>query len=394
MATTIFRNSKNFINEGSGKGKGLLYCGEKYCNDGGCQCGSCDGYCGTTNRCPCPDCDNTLTYLLYSSGKMNCNTCKKTLIRIKVCNLKNLIQNHSKNDFKCNVCSHYYDKDDFIPLMHCFKCKYNICPECAFKKIEKFDPKVPHLELGIKKSKGIIYCTNNYTLSGQCICKGCDGNCGPENGCPCPLCDAILGYNIYLKKKNMFCQNCKGLMMKTTIHFLEKAKKGSSYVCSYCHETDKETYLITYRCNKCKQNLCNRCAFKFNIVELKNIELPKVPIYFGDFDNIFKERLIKEQKENAKKYQICQQKKFKIGINKPTGKLICIYLKTLIGRIYTVNIDEGYGIIDIKRALNNLDRKYEEDKTIFIYKNKILEEDENIIDCQLTNECLINVILK
>ena len=69
-------------------------------------------------------------------------------------------------------------------------------------------------------------------------------------------------------------------------------------------------------------------------------------------------------------------------------------MKTLIGRIYTINIDEGYGIIDLKRALNGLDKKYDEDNTIFIYKNRILEEDASIIDCQLTNECLINVILK
>ena len=394
MATTIFRNSKRFINEGSGKGKGLLYCGEQYCKSEGCPCGTCDGYCGTTNGCACPDCDNTLAYLLYSSGKMTCNTCKKTLIRIKICNLKNIIQNHSTSDFKCSVCYINYEKDDFIPLMRCLKCKYNMCPECAFKKIEKFEPKVPHLELGIKGSKGIIYCRNNYTFGNQCLCKGCDGNCGPENGCPCPLCDAILGYNIYLKKSNMFCQKCNNLMMKTTILFLEKAKKGSSYTCSFCHETDKETSLIIYRCNKCKQNLCNRCAFKFNIGDLKNVVLPRVPLYFGDFDNVYKERLLKEQKENAKNYKICKEKKFKIGVNKPTGKIINIYLKTLIGRIYTVSIDEGYGIIDIKKILKDFDSKYEFDKTIFIYKNKILEEDASIIDCELTNECLINVILK
>lgn len=392
MEGIIFKNSKRFINEGNGLGKGILYCGNQYTNINGCPCGKCDGHCGPDNGCPCPDCENTLSFILYSTGKMKCQICYKTLLRINLLNLK-YISVFGSNIF-CDNCQQNYSHDNYIPFMHCMKCNYNMCSKCAFEKIIPFKPKIPKLELGFNKGAGMIYCRQNYTDSGFCLCSECDGNCGPENGCPCPLCDAILGYNIYLKKKNMFCQNCKGLMMKTTIHFLEKAKKGSSYVCSYCHETDKETYLITYRCNKCKQNLCNRCAFKFNIVELKNIELPKVPIYFGDFDNIFKERLIKEQKENAKKYQICQQKKFKIGVNKPTGKLICIYLKTLIGRIYTVNIDEGYGIIDIKRALNNLDRKYEEDKTIFIYKNKILEEDANIIDCQLTNECLINVILK
>ena len=394
MDAPIYRNSKRFINEGSGIGKGLLYCGEQYAKSGGCPCGTCDGYCGITNGCPCPDCDNTLAYLLYSSGKMQCNTCKKTLIRIRVCDLKNIIQNPTANDFSCSICNKIYQKLDCIPLMHCFKCRYNMCPECAFAKIEKFESKALHLELGIKDSKGIIYCKNNYTHRSQCVCKGCDGNCGPENGCPCPLCDAILGYNIYLKKSNMFCPKCKGLLMKTTILFLEKAKKGSSFTCFYCHKTDKETFLIIYRCNKCKQNLCNRCAFQFNIGDIKKVELPRVPLYLGDFDHIFKERLLKEQKENAKNYKICAQKKFRLGVKKPSGKVICVYLKTLIGRIFTVNIDEGYDIIDLKRKLNSLDRKYEEDKTIFIYKNKILEDDSSIHNYQLENESLINVILK
>jgi hypothetical protein len=166
-----------------------------------------------------------------------------------------------------------------------------MCPECAFKKIEKFEPKVPHLELGIKGSKGIIYCRNNYTFGNQCLCKGCDGNCGPENGCPCPLCDAILGYNIYLKKSNMFCQKCKNLMMKTTILFLEKEKKGSSYTCSFCHETDKETSLIIYRCNKCKQNLCKYCIYFDNMHEDHEII---------DYNIIINKKEISKKKEEVK----------------------------------------------------------------------------------------------
>ena len=393
MEGPIFRNSKRFINEGMGVGKGLLYCGEKYAESGGCPCGGCDGYCGLTNGCPCPDCDNTLAYLLYSSGKMTCRTCKKTLIRIKVCNLKLLIPNSENNDFSCSLC-YKNKKEDFIPLLCCFKCKFKMCPECAFSKIEKFEPKMPKLELGIKESTGIIYCTNNYTTSSNCICKGCDGNCGPGNGCACPLCDAILEYNIYLKKSNMFCQKCNGLLMKTKILYLQKAKKGNSYVCSYCHTTDKDDYLIIYRCNKCSKNICNRCAFKFNIGYINKIVLPRVPIYIDNSDTIYKERKLKEQKENAAKYQICNQKKFRLGVKKASGNSICVYLKTLIGRIFTINIDEAFDIIDLKRELNSMDRKYEEDNVIFIFKNKILSDDASIHDCELKNESLINVILK
>jgi hypothetical protein len=394
MEGPIFRNSKRFINEGTGKGKGLLYCGEQYAKNEGCPCGGCDGYCGLNNGCPCPDCDNTLAYLLYSSGKMICRTCKNTLIRIKVCELKLLILNPGYSDFSCSFCYKNYQNEGYIPLLHCFKCKFNMCPECAFAKIEKFEQKMPKLELGIKESTGIIFCTNNYTTSSNCICKGCDGNCGPENGCACPLCDAILGYNIYLKKMNMHCKKCNSLLIKTKILYLQKAKKGNSFVCSYCHETDKDDYLIIYRCNKCKQTICNRCAFKFNIGYINKIVLPRIPIYKDNFDTVYKERKIKEQKENAAQYQICKQKKFRLGVKKASGNVICLYLKTLIGRIFTINIDEAFDIMDLKRELNNLDRKYEEDNVIFIFKNKILVDDAIIQDCELKNESLINVILK
>ena len=60
----IFKNSKNnIIKEGNGIAKGILYCGQKYTNNGGCQCSTCDGFCGPDNGCACPDCEYTLAYL-------------------------------------------------------------------------------------------------------------------------------------------------------------------------------------------------------------------------------------------------------------------------------------------------------------------------------------------
>ena len=63
----IFQNSKKIIKEGNGVGEGLLYCGDKYTNEEGCPCGTCDGHCGPDNGCPCPDCHYTLSYILYST---------------------------------------------------------------------------------------------------------------------------------------------------------------------------------------------------------------------------------------------------------------------------------------------------------------------------------------
>ena len=40
-------------------GNGMQYCGRKYCKDGECVCGECDGMCGPTG-CACPSC--TIAY--------------------------------------------------------------------------------------------------------------------------------------------------------------------------------------------------------------------------------------------------------------------------------------------------------------------------------------------
>ena len=118
----IFQNSKGYVNEGNGFGEGLLYCGQKYTSPNGCPCTTCDGQCGPDNGCPCPDCDNTLSYILFSTGKMKCEICKKSLIRIKVYSLKLF----SEVNFTCNNCFRNFLDILFIPLMFCMKCKYKL----------------------------------------------------------------------------------------------------------------------------------------------------------------------------------------------------------------------------------------------------------------------------
>ena len=213
MKGMIFQNSKGYINEGGDHGKGLLYCGRNYTGNGGCPCGTCDGYCGTTNGCPCPDCEYTLSYLLFASGKMTCRTCYKSLIRIKIFELKALNKINPNASYRCDNCYKYMTLN-YIPLMHCIKCNYNLCPPCAFSKLSFYEDeninlptfKISDLEAGFDLGVGSFYCKKNYVDSDFCICGGCDGNCGPENGCQCPLCDSILGYNIYLKNCFNICK--------------------------------------------------------------------------------------------------------------------------------------------------------------------------------------------
>ena len=386
----IFQNSKRIIKEGSNFGKGILYCGEKYTKEDACSCGTCDGQCGPDNGCPCPDCQYTLSYILYSTGKMKCEICKKTLLRINIFNLNNILNN---NTYKCNICHYTYKKEyTFIPLMHCMKCNYNMCPSCAFSKISFFEEKIPKLEAGFNLGKGIMYCLKNYTDSGYCLCGGCDGNCGPENGCSCPLCDSILGYNIYLKSVKMKCKKCKNLLLKTTLGLLKKTLKvyglSSLIKCYLCNYSDiKEDFQIVYHCFICNKNICQQCAYKNNIININNLSLPNPPIFL--------EKTIEQKiKENNEICTICKQKGFKIIKKREEGKNIIIYLKKLVGTIYTININESEKIRKIKEELRKIDGQYKEYNTILIWKNKILDDDEYIDDYKIENENVINILLK
>ena len=297
----IFQNSKIYINEGNGFGEGLLYCGQMYTNPDGCPCGDCDGHCGPDNGCPCPDCDYTLSYILYSTGKMKCEICKKTLIRINIFNLRNILKSniyYMGNDFTCDSCYKDYTGILFIPLMVCKKCNYKLCPKCAFSKITVFEQKIPYIEEGYKLGAGMIYCKNNYVDPNYCLCGGCDGNCGPEKGCQCPLCDSILGYNIYLKSNNMRCNKCNNLLVKTTLYELKKnfgENAINSLKCFLCYQNNKNDFQIIYFCYKCKNNICKLCAFKNNIVDIKNICFPKQPIFLDNMEKVIEEKIKKKK---------------------------------------------------------------------------------------------------
>ena len=389
----IFQNSKKIIKEGNGMGTGILYCGEKYTNEGGCPCGTCDGHCGPDNGCPCPDCHYTLSYILYSTGKMKCEICHKTLLRINIYNLNNILSKASLpyDEYECNICHSIFNFElTFIPLMHCMKCNYNMCPKCAFSKISFFEENIPKFEDGFNAGKGIFYCLKNYTNQGFCLCGNCDGNCGPEDGCPCPLCDSILGYNIYLKANKMKCNKCKGLLVKTTLGQLKKEminNQISSVKCSLCKYIDKENdFQYVYHCYKCKKDVCKLCAYKNNIINLKNLTIPNGPIFL--------EKTVEQKiKENNKVCEISKQKGFKI-VKRGDGKNITIYLKKLVGTIYTININDSERISKLKRELRKIDDICKEYNTILVWKNKILDDDEYICDYNIENENVVDIILK
>ena len=237
----------------------------------------------------------------------------------------------------------------------------------------------------------MLYCRKNYTTESCCLCGGCDGNCGEENGCPCPLCDAILGYNIFLKSNGLTCAECKNLRIKTKV-FLLKAENIRLTNCILCsHNFSKDDFQDIYHCKKCKKNVCAPCAYKNNILNIKNICYPKMPLFLDDID---KKKDEKKKEEAKKEIKICKGKKFRIVDKKVKGVDINIYLKTLVGRIFTVTIEDNEDISKIKDELGKIDNKFLNSDMILLYKNKKLEDTDNLMDLGIGNESLINVILK
>ena len=65
---------------------------------------------------------------------MNCAKCNGTLIRIKISEMKSMIQNSVF--ISCDICQGFFF-DGFIPIMYCHKCNYTVCPKCTFSSIKK-----------------------------------------------------------------------------------------------------------------------------------------------------------------------------------------------------------------------------------------------------------------
>ena len=425
----IFKNSQTNINEGSFLGEGILYCGKKYTNPNGCECGTCDGYCGPDNGCACPDCEYTLAYILYATNKMKCEKCKNNLIRIKLCNLLLLLSSDNK-EIKFIICKKCKKqcKYNFIQVLHCFKCNYSICSKCSFSNISMMN--------NINKKKndifdynkcefspmnlGTIYCGKKYVKEGYCLCKNCDGNCGPDNGCPCSMCSAVLGYNINLyNNKNQFlkCVNDGNLLIKSnnieySIIKQKNNKKNNinndkikSFLCNKCNLIKRyDSYAIVYYCSKCFYCICQYCIY----LEIRDIEFicPEEPIIISwnnlitneklySYENI--EKLIINEYLNNKKKLNSVKNEVNLFIPKKrerpqNTKNINLYLKTMNGKIFTINIDNGETIKSLKNEINKMDKNLNSDKINLLYKKQMLKNFNFICDYDLEDNSIILII--
>ena len=189
----------------------------------------------------------------------------------------------------------------------------------------------------------------------------------------------------------MNCSICKSLRIKTTVFLLQKANVNVTPCILCSHKFNKDSFQAIYHCNKCKKNVCCECAFKNNILDIKNLSYPKIPIFLGDIEKKLNDKKNEELKNAIK---ICRQKKFRIIDKKVKGTEINIYLKTLVGRIYTITLEDNEDVSKIKDELGKLDKKFLNSDIILLYKNKKLEDTDNLLDVGIGNESLINFILK
>lgn len=308
----IFRNFRSIMHRGKDNFAGILYCGKQYTSEGGCACLKCDGFCGPDNGCPCPDCNYTLAYILYCTGEMNCPRCKLKLLRLNFFNIINLNDLNNNSEIICHGCNKTY-KEKCLIFMHCRNCIYNLCPNCAFSKIslEKLSAIRDVLYIGCSEGQGIFYCKKSYTVPKKCICGSCDGLCGPYNGCPCPICDLILGYNIYLNS-HMKCNKCsQTLLIKTTLIQLQKYMKVSYGIkCDYCQRYFDKPYTCTFHCFKCNFDLCQICAF--DIIKGRKILYPYLPTKSSVNNSINYIIDIKEEKKENLRGKNEEEKKEKV----------------------------------------------------------------------------------
>ena len=422
----IFKNSKNIINEGKNIGEGILYCGKKYTNKDACECGNCDGYCGPENGCACPDCEYTLTYILYSTNKMICEKCKKNLIRIKLCNLLLLLPNNP-NKITCKKCK----KNIVYPciqISHCFKCNYSICSKCAFLNISSFQNKNKNYNIyNYNKANfvnlGAIYCGKKYTNEGYCLCNNCDGNCGPDNGCPCSMCSAFLGYNIYLYNNDnnnnlLKCVNDGNLLIKSNsieysyIKLKNEQNKNINesrikpFFCNKCNSIKKnDSYINVYYCSKCFYCVCQHCVY-FEVRNDINFICPDEPIFLTwknlisnkptiSYKNI--EKLILNEYLNNINNNNDIKNEISLFISKKrekpeNTKNVNLYLKTLNGKIFNVNINNGETVNYLKNEIKKLDNNINPNKIKLLFKKQILKNWDFLCDYELEDNSIILII--
>jgi len=93
----------------------------------------------------------------------------------------------------CSKCSKAKKK---MLYLYCETCSEAICASCAkssfMKKMPRMNRDGAFAALGSNKK---YYCGRQ---EGCCSCGGCDGRCGPTNGCACPACEELSQQHVLM----------------------------------------------------------------------------------------------------------------------------------------------------------------------------------------------------
>eukprot|EP00727_Mastigamoeba_balamuthi_P007095 m51a1_g3005 hypothetical protein (291) ;mRNA; f:802259-803247 len=130
----VFNGAGVEVHTGSGSGRGIVYCGRRFCPERSCPCGSCDGVCGPNNGCPCPSCRSLLTSLLRTHARRSCPAGHPLVIATN-----EEIAVHEPayaGGYICNNCGQAGPKPSTRP--HCSLCQYDLCPACALQGVAGF----------------------------------------------------------------------------------------------------------------------------------------------------------------------------------------------------------------------------------------------------------------
>lgn len=246
---------------------GLIYCGGRLDY---CKCGACGEVCGADDKgCQCLACTN-LQWAYLSSIHKECPNGHGLKLRT----IADLRSYHP--ELTCAICKrkpyyetlrHFFACSEY--MLACTECLYFVCPCCvprvalapdhpalaAVSNAGAFEP-VPGIQKWYR-ADGAIYCGRKMD---QCKCGGgCDGYCGPDNGCPCDECLEDL--------RNVLANShvtCKCLAKYKIVKASERKSLLFKTSCAECNRPITTTgwmgTLLIFHCDKCKRDICPNCA--------------------------------------------------------------------------------------------------------------------------------------
>ena len=176
--------------------------------------------------------------LLVLAARPRCN-CGRDL---------HILDESSTKPFICDRCREHVNVLRVgVPRLQCLHCYYDLCAACALEHVQaaragaeaevarrgnalltqmcNMDGTVCHFGTDVTL---VAYCGCEFGGKLKCLCGGCDGRCGPTNGCACAACtNAVRAALLSLRPR---CRAVGHLLSVVTVGDLP-----AEHVCAWCH---------------------------------------------------------------------------------------------------------------------------------------------------------------